>query len=248
MKSTFVDVHAHLEMCENTNEVIRRAHEKGVMVIAAGVNHSSNAALVNLAKDNVKVSLGMYPVEAEKLTEKEIEKELSFIQEHSGEIVGIGEVGLDLYEGEDLEKQKSILGKLVNLAKRLDKPVIVHSRKAEKETVDFLESFNYKKIVMHCFSGPMKLVRRIIDNGWRLSIPAIVMYSEHFQKVVEISPIEHLLCETDSPLLSPYKSETLNNEPANVIEAYKKIAEIKGISVDEAKEKIWNNVTRLFAV
>jgi len=97
---------------------------------------------------------------------------------------------------------------------------------------------------MHCFSGNMNLVKRIIKNNWRLSIPANVKYSEHFQKIIEITPIENLFCETDSPFLHPDKK--FPNEPANVIESYKKISEIKNLSLAEVEKKIEENYKRLF--
>jgi len=92
----------------------------------------------------------------------------------------------------------------------------------------------------------MKLVKRIISNGWSLSIPAIIRYSEHFQRVAEITPIENLFCETDSPLLNPFKGDEINNEPINVIESYKKIAEIKEMDLEDVKGKIWENFERVF--
>ncbi len=248
MKPKFIDVHAHVDMCEDSEGVLKKAEEQDVLVVSAGVDHKSNASLLNLAKsnDNLKLGLGIYPTEAEKLSDKEIEKEINFIKEHKEDIVAISEVGLDLHEAEDLERQKKVLRKLVNLAKDLDKPIIVHSRKAEEETVEYLESLKYKKIIVHCFMGNMKLVRRIFENGWSLSIPSIVKYSEHFQNVVAITPLKNLFCETDSPLLSPYKTEKFDNEPVNVLESYKKIAEIKEISLDEVKAEIYKNFERVF--
>jgi len=250
MKQQFIDIHAHLDICKNTNEVIKKAKEKSVLIVVAGLDHKSNASLFNLSKgkENIQICMGIYPTEAEKLDDKQVEKEISFIKENKDKIIGIGEVGLDNLEGEDLDKQKKVLGKFINLAKDLDKPLIVHSRKAEAETIEFLERFFYKKIIMHCFSGSMKLVKRIIENGWNLSIPTNVVYSEHFQKIVELTPIKNLFCETDSPFLNPYKSEEFHNEPANVIESYKKIAEIKGISLDEVKNQIFENFERVFGI
>ncbi len=97
---------------------------------------------------------------------------------------------------------------------------------------------------MHCFSGNMKLVKRIIENNWSLSIPANIKNSNHFQKIVEITPIQNLFCETDSPFLHPDKIR--NNEPKNVLESYKKIAEIKGLNLEEVQNKIYNNYKKLF--
>jgi len=111
MVSKFIDVHAHLDMCKDFKEVIKKAKEKDILILAAGVDHKSNATLVNLVKDfdNVRACLGIYPIEAEKLTEKQIEKEIEFLKENKESFIGIGEVGLDGFEGEDIEKQKKVL-------------------------------------------------------------------------------------------------------------------------------------------
>ena len=90
----------------------------------------------------------------------------------------------------------------------------------------------------------MKLVKRVIENGWSFSIPANVKNSDHFQKVVEVVPIGQLFCETDTPFLHPDKK--FPNEPKNVIESYKKIAEIKKISLEEVEKKIEGNFRRVF--
>ena len=104
---------------------------------------------------------------------------------------------------------------------------------------ELLEKLNYNKIIMHCFSGNMKLVDKIIKNNWNLSIPANVKHSEHFQKIVEKTPIKQLFCETDSPFLHPDKLQ--ENEPANVIESYKKISEIKALPLAEVEKQIEEN-------
>lgn len=98
---------------------------------------------------------------------------------------------------------------------------------------------------MHCFSGSMKLVERIGKNGWSLSIPASVKYNQHFQKIIESVPIDNLFCETDSPFLHPDR-EQMSNEPANVVVSYEKIMEIKGLTIDEVREKIFENWKRIF--
>ena len=133
---------------------------------------------------------------------------------------------------------------MVGTIKELNKPIIVHSRDAEEETVEFLEKMNCKNVIMHCFSGNMLLVKRIFENGWALSIPSSVKYNEHFQKIIEITPLENLFCETDSPYLHPNRGK--NNESSNVLESYKKIAEIKEISLEKVKNAIWKNYLERF--
>jgi TatD DNase family protein len=144
-----------------------------------------------------------------------------------------------------LKKQEKIFRELVKLAIKIDVPVIVHSRKAEKECIEILEEMKAKKVVMHCFSGNMKLVGRIIRNKWTVSIPASVKYSEQFQNMAKKIPIAQLMCETDSPFLHPDRQK--NNEPALVVEAYKKIAEIKKLETASVERILEDNYRKLIS-
>ena len=97
---------------------------------------------------------------------------------------------------------------------------------------------------MHCFCGKKSLVKKIIGNGWFLTAPTSIVRSTQFQENVKLCPITQLFCETDSPYLSPYKEKT--NEPAFVIESYKKIAEIKNMDVIEVINSIYMNWQKIF--
>ena len=242
----FIDVHSHLDICKKIDLIIKRAEENNIEIVTYGVNPGSNKKTLKLKEKypNIKIALGIYPIDCEKLLIKEIDSEIEFIRKNKNKISAIGEIGLDLKYGKDLEKQKIALEKLVNLAKELEIPAVIHSRDAEKECIDLLEKLNYNKIIMHCFSGNMKLVERIVKNNWSLSIPSNIKYSEHFQKVVEIVPIDNLFCETDSPYLHPDRK--FPNDSNNVIESYKKIAEIKKMSLKDVEKIIEENYKRLF--
>jgi TatD DNase family protein len=126
----------------------------------------------------------------------------------------------------------------------IDKPIVVHSRKAELKCIEILEQMNAKKVLMHCFSGKISLVGRIINSGWFISIPASIKYNSQFQLIAEKVPMGQLFCETDAPFLHPDKER--DNEPALVLEAYKKIAEINHVSLEEIEEKIEKNYHRFF--
>jgi len=244
MKS--IDIHSHLDSCPDIPEIVRECREKDIVIVTCGTDIESNRETLELKHEypEIEICLGIYPLECLEMSDEDIEKEIKFIRENEDKILGIGEVGLDLHTVNDLkslEKQKKVLGKFVELAKELEKPIFIHSRDAEKETIEFLEGFDYKKIVMHCFSGGMNLVRQIVQNGWSLSIPSSVKYNEHFQKVVEITPIENLFCETDAPFLHPDKIQGMKNTSVSVLESYKKIAEIKNLDLKKVENEIWDN-------
>ncbi len=243
----YIDCHCHIDLLKNLDKVMKEASESGVeIIISNGINPQNNDKVLELASKygNVKAALGIYPIEALSIPSDTIDEEFDKIRKNKDKIIAIGEVGLDFKESVEKEKQKRVFEDFIKLSKELDKPIIVHSRKAELECIELLESLGAKKVIMHCFSGKMKLVDRVIQNGWTFTIPASIKNSEHFQKVVEKTPIDQLLCETDSPYLHPDKE--FPNTPAKVVESYKKIAEIKEISLIEAEEKIENNFKRLF--
>ena len=250
----FIDVHCHLDyyVDEKIKKIVEKAKKANVnIIITNGTNKKSNRKSLELAEKykEVNVALGLYPLEALQLSEKEINDELKFIENNKNKITAVGEVGLDFKETEEKEKQVQVFKKIIHLAQKIDKPLIIHSRKAEKEVIEILEEARAKKVIMHCFSGKKSLIERIKQNNWSMSIPANVKFSEHFQMAVKILPIENLLCETDSPFLSPFKqqSEKPNNEPANVVESYKKIAEIKGLTLKQTEKLIEKNYEKLFS-
>jgi len=246
-----VDIHAHLHsdaFKNDLNEVIERAKKVGVLyIIEAGLDLETNKKVLELAKkfSIIKPSLGVYPTDAIKLTNEELESSLNFIRQNKENILAIGEVGLDFNEGKETEKQqREIFQKVINLAQELKKPLIVHSRKAEEECVQMLESSTLKKVIFHCFNGNFKLVKRIENKNWFLSIPPIILRSLHFQSIVNNVSIENLLTETDSPYLAP--PPKTRNEPAFVKLAVERIAEIKNLTFEETQNLIFKNFQNIF--
>src|SRR3989344_1040448 len=256
----YVDVHAHLDMfSKDLDQVIKRAKEKGVFsILTSGVNHYTNLKALEISKkyDIVNTSLGLYPidalakeVESEGLTRDvqpiNVDEELEFIKKNKDKCLAIGEVGLDYAYCEDRFGQKEVFSKVISLVEKINKPIIVHTRKAEKDCVDLLESSRLKKVVLHCFGGNMKLVKRAEDLGFYFSIPSIILRLEHFQTISERVSLNNLLTETDCPYLSPVAGE--RNEPMNVVLTVKKISEIKNLTEDETKKIIFMNYKRIFS-
>jgi TatD DNase family protein len=247
-----VDVHCHLELLEDLDSVILRAKKAGVKVIVAnGINPSTNRQNLEISSkyDIVKVAMGIYPPDA--LTretgvkqEFDVDKEVEFIKKNKNKIIAIGEVGLDYSTGQDKELQAGVFRKMIRLALELDKPLIVHSRKAEEDVIKILEEEKAKKVVLHCFNGRKSLIKKAIALGYYFSIPTNVVRAENFQLLVKEVNINKLLTETDAPYLSPFKG--ISNEPAFVIEAVKKIASIKGFNEEEVANNIFMNYRESF--
>jgi len=242
-----VDVHCHLDFDQfnDLDEVIERAKEAGLKAILNnGISKKSNRKTLELAEKYplVKPVLGLYPDEALKMNDRQINAEIEFIKKSKP--VAIGEVGLDGMRVPNMIRQKEVFQKFIELAKELDIPIIVHSRQAEETAVEMLEKAKAKKVIMHCFNGSLKLVKRIEKNGWHFSIPANIVYANQFKELVKTVSSNYLLTETDSPFLGPEKGK--RNEPMNVKETIKVIAEIKQIEVEEATKIIFMNYKRLF--
>lgn len=240
----FVDIHSHLTyegFEKDVKEVIERSN--CVAIIDQGTSVEYNRKVIELSKkfSQIKVALGLYPEEIVKMNEKDIENELKFIEKFKP--FAIGEVGIDR-NYENTEKQIKWLKEFIKLSLKLNIPIIIHSRKLEKEAIDALEEMNAKKVVMHCFSGSMKLVDRAEKLGYYFSIPPVINHLHHFQELVKQVSITRLLTETDSPFLSNVKGE--RNEPRNVQFTIDKIAELKGMEKKEVENSVYMNFQRLF--
>lgn len=255
-----VDIHAHLDhplLIKKIGEIVHRAKNAGLRhIITNGINPETNRTCLELSKkyDIVKCAMGVYPRNALKkeiengeyplkFADFDIDEEIDFIRKNKNNIAAVSEVGLDFVNGED-SQQIEDFEKMIRLAEELKKPIVVHSRKAEQKCIEMLENSKLKKIVMHCFSGKKSLVKRIADNGWFLTTPTIVVRSQQFQDIVKNVPISQLFCETDSPYLSPYKEQL--NEPAFIVESYSRIAEIKGMEINEVVNNIYMNWQKVF--
>ncbi len=247
-KIGFIDIHCHLDLIPDVAGAIKNAEKEGVnIILTQGVNPESNRKVLELDSKypQVKSALGIYPIDALKLSDAEIDTEIAFIRKNRKQVTAIGEVGIDFKEDDkEHERQKEIFKKFILLSQELDLPIIVHSRKAEVECIELLESLNARKVIMHCFCGKWKLVERIQKNGWFITVPTSVASSQQFQSIAKEIPLEQLFCETDSPYLHPEKKWP--NEPALVIQSYKKIAELKNISLEIVKKQISENFNRLF--
>lgn len=254
-----VDVHAHLDheqFRDDLPAVIARWKANGIVaVIAQGINHESNRRTLEIARldPTIKVAMGLYPCEADTVRTGEeyrrasttsAAETLAFIEAHADDIVAIGEVGIDLAESDDLAAQQELLRSIIRLAKRIHKPVILHSRKAEKEVLDVLEEEQFSRAVMHCFCGSRKLLERGVRMGLFFSIPTAVVRNRQFQDNVAIVPVGQLLLETDAPYMAPTRD--LRNEPSNIREALLKVAELKRMEPEELANQLFFTYQKLF--
>src|SRR3989344_822767 len=204
-----VDVHAHLDhllLKNDLNNLLQRS--KDMIIVTNGINPETNRFALDLAKENknIRAALGIYPSTALKHELKEFgyelgykdfntKEELKWIGKNAKEekVFGIGEIGLDYFVVKNETKsqkdeQQDIFVQQLKLAKKINKPAIVHSRSAEEDVIQLLEEAKNKKVILHCFCGSKKLVKRVVENKWHFSITANVQRSSQMQMIVQNTP------------------------------------------------------------
>jgi TatD DNase family protein len=246
-----VDVHCHLDdekFDKDIGAVISRAKKAGVgAIVCNGTSPASNRKVLKLAGrfDIVKAALGLFPANALKLTDAEVDKELNFIREQKSQIVALGEVGIDFLcvnGEEERARMFEIFAKIVRLANSIRKPLIVHSRKAESEVLDLLKVAKVP-VLMHFYCGNAELVKIGVERGYYFTIPTSVLRSKTMRKLAKRVPIDKILTETDAGAL---RFEGGRNEPSNVRFSVAKIARLKGVSAAEMERQIWENYAKVF--
>ena len=252
-----IDTHCHIDFKDYDNDredVIKRAKDKLDYVIASGFNQESNQNVLELSKEYegfIYPTFGFHPVSSQNSTEDELKEAQNHLIDNLSNIVAIGEVGMDYFYVTDKalrERQQEIFTSFLELANEYKVPIVMHVRDCEKKTVNIIEPYdNIPYFVFHCYGGSLKTAKRIMnkDNCF-MSFSTMLCYSEHHQNLIEKIDLDYVLTETDSPYLAMTKEE--RNEPVNVVNAVKKIAEIKDMDVSAVDEITTNNARRIFKI
>lgn len=245
-----IDTHAHLSDAvfdEDREAVLERATTKWVsIVVAVGENLADAEKNLVLASKHsmIRPAAGLYPTYLDLDLSQQMH---GFIRRHRDKLAAIGEVGLDYWivkEESEREIQAEIFRSFIRLSKESGLPLNVHSRSAGRHAVNILLEAGAKKVQLHAFDGKLSAAMPAVEAGFFFSIPPSVVRSEQKKKLAMNLPLSCLLIETDSPVLGPVPQE--RNEPANALVALRTIAELRGITVDEAAEAIAANTLRLY--
>ena len=226
-----VDTHCHItsEYYDNIDEVINKMKDN--IIIVSGTNKEDIKEVINLCNyKNVYGTIGIYPTE---------ELDLKIIEDNinNKKIVGIGEIGLDYHLEHNKEEQINKFIKQLDLARKYNKCVVIHTREAMQDTYDILKNYKDLKKVIHCYSGSLEMAKEFIKIGCRLGIGGVLTFkNSKLKDVIKEIDLKYLLLETDSPFLTPEPYRGTKNEPYNIIYVAKKIAEIKNISLEEVLE------------
>jgi TatD DNase family protein len=233
---------------------VARARAAGVtsMLIVGGVDEDDGhrRALRVAQSLALPASAGIHPHEA-RLAGEAIYDELKQLA-RDRRLVAIGEIGLDFhYDHSPRPVQREAFRRQMRLAREVGLPVIVHTREADDETADLLESEGAAETggVIHCFTGGLELARRALDLGFFISFSGILAFprAEVIQQVARDVPADRLLIETDAPFLAPPPHRGKRNEPAFVVEVARKVAFLRGCSVEEVGAAAAKNFGRLFS-
>lgn len=252
-----VDSHCHLDFpdfADDLDGVVARAGDAGIgwmLTIGTHISKFDQVRAVAERFNNIWCSVGIHPHEAAREPETDVAQLQSLSDDPK--VIGLGETGLDYYyEKSPREEQQRNFRSHIQAARETRLPLIVHARNADADTADILEEEYAKGAfpgLLHCFSSGPGLARRALDLGLYISFSGIVTFknAEEVRRVAKDVPLNQLLVETDAPYLAPVPNRGKTNEPAFTAYTAAKVAEIKGLEVDELADKTTDNFFRLFS-
>jgi len=249
-----VDTHAHLQWTsfnKDREKVISHARKAGVEhIVNIGFNLGGSRKAVELAEkyNGLYAAVGIHPHNANQLDQNVLD-ELRELSENP-KVVAIGEIGLDYYRNlSPRETQKKAFEAQLFLAEELKLPAVIHNREAHIDTLKMISKFEGKiGGIMHCFSGNREMAERYVRSDFYISFAGPITFpnSHELQKIAKWTGLNKILLETDSPWLAPQNKRGKRNEPAFLLFIAERIAELKGISVDELAEATTENAREVF--
>jgi len=250
-----IDGHVHLDELETLDFSIERARQVGVVaIIAVGMGGSSNRRILEIAErypDFVYPALGLHPRALAGLGEEEVAAELNFIKENISKIVALGEIGLD-YDKRIVQTtpkpwQQDVLCRLLALAKKYDKPVVIHSLYAWKDGFDLLKQSGVSKAIFHWYTGFVNVLDSMLKAGYLISATPAAEYHEEHRRAIKHTPLESLLLETDAPVFYG-RDPKYRSEPADILRSLKAVSAIKGMTEEIVAEQTTCNTCRFFGL
>ena len=255
----FVDTHCHLndeKFFADSYEVVKRAKNIGVnRIINFGDTLKSSAQVVKLAEkfNGMYAGVGVHPEEIENFDENNSVEKIVELAANK-KVVSIGEIGLDYYweKNPDVRlAQQKIFVQQLDVARQLNLPVCIHERDAHGDALKILKSEGRGlRGVLHCFSGSLEMAREVWKLGWLIGVdgPLTFKNSAKLPEIVKSAPREMILLETDAPYLAPVPNRGKRNEPAYLVDVAKKLAELRGETLEDVAEYTTANACRLYGL
>ena len=251
-----IDTHAHYDDAAfdaDRAEVLAALQSENVgLVIDPAVTIETSRAILRLSEETpfLYAAVGIHPENCHDYCPEDIEV-LRTLAQHP-KCVAIGEIGLDYHweENPPKELQKECFSAQLKLAEELDKPVIIHDRDAHADCFAMAAAFPRVRGVFHCYSGSAEMAKELLKRGWYLGFDGPLTYKNARKTVeaAELCPLDRLLIETDSPYMSPVPKRGERNDSRNLIHILAKLAELKGVSVEEMERITEENARRLFGI
>ena len=251
----YFDTHAHYDsgaFNADREAVLAALPEAGVsLVVNPGCEVSSSETAIALAGRfaHVYAAVGIHPEDMGDMAEGDLDR-IAQLARHE-KCVAIGEIGLDYYwDASHKEEQKALFARQLDMALALDLPVIVHDREAHGDCLDIVRRYETLRGVFHCYSGAVEMAEELLRRGWYLGFDGPITYKNARKAlaVLEICPLDRILIETDSPYLTPVPNRGKRNDSRNLVYITEKIAEVKGLTVDEIAAATMENGKRLFGI
>jgi TatD DNase family protein len=248
-----VDTHAHLDEIDDIERAVQEAKQDGVIaVIGVGQDYESNNAILELSERYggfIYPALGLHPWSLGSMDATRIDNTLQFIEDNIERAAAVGEVGLDYHKrvkaAAGKERQMEVFKAALELARRYDKPVSVHSRYSWKDSFDLVRESGVKKAVFHWYTGFSSVLREIIAGGFYISATPAGEYHDEHRRAVRETPLQNLLLETDAPVT--YGRETrYESRPADVVRSLGVAAQLKGLEMDEVAGQTTQNAIQFF--
>lgn len=250
-----IDSHAHLQDKEFRNDldkVLARATQAGVeKIVCIGFDYSASQKAVELTRksQNIYATVGIHPHDAKTLDDQTLEKIYNLAL--NPQVVAIGEIGLDYYRNlSPVEQQKKAFVEQIKIARELGKPVVIHDRDAHQDVLDIIkkEKAGINGGIMHCYSGHLPLALELIKEGFYISFagPLTFKNAKKTHEVAQKINIDRVLVETDCPYLTPEPHRGKRNEPAYVKLVAQKLAELRGMTLEEISRITSANSRRVF--
>ena len=250
------DTHAHMDadaFDQDRDALIAGLPQQGVgLVMNPGCDYPSSLEAIRLAEtyDFVYAAVGSHPDACDLVNEELIEEYRKLCKLHP-KVKAIGEIGLD-YHYEDIprEIQQKAFRMQMALAREVDLPVIVHERDAHADGLAIVDEFPEVKGVFHCYSGSLEMANELIKRGWYIGFTGVLTF-KNARKAIEVAssiPLERLVLETDCPYMSPEPFRGKRNDPGKLYRMAERLAEIRGLSVEEIHKITTENGKRLYRI
>ena len=248
------DTHAHLDdraFDEDRAELLKALPQQGLaLVMNPGCSLESSRNVVKIAAENdyIYAAVGSHPDAADEVNEAVIE-EYRMLCKLNPKVKAIGEIGLD-YHYEDIprEIQLKAFRLQMELARELDLPVIVHEREAHEDGMAVIREFPEVRGVFHCYSGSAEMARQLVNLGWYIGFTGVLTF-KNARKAVEVAssiPLERIVLETDCPYMAPEPFRGKRNDPGKLYRMAEKLAQIRGLSVEEIHAITLENGKKLY--